>query len=91
MIGIAWYREDQWELLKSTAADPNVIEESYLDWLTQAKETIKKFKQNGFNPVEVDFDVEKFNKWCQNKGKIPDGESRSKYVIDLLKIKYNKG
>ena len=29
LFGIAWYRKEQWELLKSTAADFELIEDAF--------------------------------------------------------------
>jgi hypothetical protein len=83
-IGIAWYREDQWSLLRSTAADPEAIEDTYRDWLTYAVKLIEDLKQQGFDPVRVDFDVKKFNKWCKQNQKAPNSRSRSQYATHLL-------
>ncbi len=86
-LAIAWYREDQWPLLKSTASDPEVIEDTYREWLQYATESIGKLKNQGFEPVKIDFDVNEFNRWCKRDKRIPDGQSRSEYAADLLRRK----
>ncbi|MBI5193797.1 MAG: hypothetical protein HZA08_10205 [Nitrospirae bacterium] len=86
-IGIASYREDQWGLLKSTASDPEVIENTYQEWLENTGRVIEDLKKNDYEPVKVDFDVKRFNDWCQINNKTPNGESRSEYVGHLLRIK----
>jgi hypothetical protein len=90
-LGVAWYRENQWQLLKTTASDPEIIEETYLEWLQQAQESIRKLKTQGLDPVMIDFDVNEFNDWCRKHHHSPDGESRSEYVALLLRLrdKYN--
>lgn len=86
-LGIAWYREDQWELLKSTASDSKAIEDTHQEWLKNVGRLFKKLKKEGYEPVEVDLDVNKFNDWCQINNKAHNGKSRSEYTAYLLKIK----
>jgi hypothetical protein len=84
-FGIAWYRENQWELLRSTAFDSENIEDTYQDWLESAEDSMEKLKRQGFEPVKVYLDVEDFNEWCGRKGRIRDAVSRSEYTADLLR------
>jgi len=86
-FGIAWFREDQWPLLRSTASDSEVIEDTYQEWLDHAYEFIKKLKKEGYQPVKIDFDVNEFNDWCQRNMKVPNGDSRSEYTAHLLRVR----
>ncbi len=65
ILGIAWYRENQWELLKSTASDPEAIEDTYEEWVQKATKAIKRMKKPGVELLKVDFDVIQFNEWCR--------------------------
>ncbi len=87
-LGVAWYREDQWHLLRSTASDPESIEERYEDWFQSAEKAIKKLKKQRLRPVKVDFNVREFNDWCKKEGRAPDGNSRSIYVAYLLRQRH---
>lgn len=84
-VGIAWYKKEQWELLKATAADSENIEDTYEEWEKQASHTIKELKKKGQNIEKIGFDVNKFNDWCKKNGKKPDSLSRANYVAELLK------
>ncbi len=84
-LGIAWYRKDQWQLLRSTACDAENIEDTYQEWLRSAEKAIKRFKKQGLKPVKVDLDVKEFNDWCEREGKIPNAGSRSEYAAELLR------
>lgn len=84
-LGIAWYREDQWNLLNSTAADPESLEDTYQDWLEKAINLMSELEKKGHKPIKVDFDVDKFNKWCWSNRKTPNGKARSEYVTHLLR------
>lgn len=84
-IGIAWYLPEQWPLLRATASDSHSLEKTYNEWLEYANDVINKLKEEGYNPVKVNIDIERFNAWCRKKKKAPDGNSRSEYVSQLLK------
>jgi len=89
VIGIAWYRKEQWELLKTTAADSEIIENTYEEWEKQATRTLIEIRNQGQNIERVEFDVEKFNEWCKKCGKKPDAKARTEYVTKLLREKYS--
>ena len=90
LFGIAWYRKEQWELLKSTAADFELIEDTFEEWEKNAKKALRNLRKEGANVIKVDFDVEEFNEWCKKNNKRPDTRTRSDYVAYLLREKYNK-
>ncbi len=84
-LGIAWYREDQWQLLRSTASDVENIEDTYQEWLQSAEKAMKELKKQGLKPVKADLNVKEFNEWCEIEGRIPDAGSRSEYTAELLR------
>jgi len=86
-FGIAWFREDQWPLLKSTASDSEVIEDTYEEWLEHVGKFMKKLRKEGYQPVNIDFDVNEFNEWCQRNMKVPNGDSRAEYTAHLLRTR----
>ena len=87
---MAWYRKDQWELLKLTAADSENIEDTYEVWEKQAIFALKELKKRGQFFEKVDFDVKQFNQWCKEENKKPDSKTRSEYVAYLLRKKNTK-
>lgn len=84
IIGVAWYRPEQWDLFKSTASDPEIIEDTYKEWVASAEKTLREMRKSGLNPIKVDLDVEALIEWCQRNGKPQDGNSRTDFVIHLL-------
>lgn len=86
-LGVAWYREDQWQLLKSTASDAENIEDTYQEWLQSAEKAMKRLEKQGFKPGKVDLNVKEFNGWCEREGRIPNAGSRSEYTAELLRIR----
>jgi hypothetical protein len=40
-VGVTWYTEDQWQLVKDSATDPERFEETYAEWLKMAEDACK--------------------------------------------------
>ena len=84
-LGVAWYRREQWELLRSTASDPEILEDTYDEWVEEAEKSLKTIRKAGHTPVKVDVDVEELNRWCDQRSKPRNGDSRVEYVIEAMK------
>jgi len=79
---IAWYRREQWSLLKKVSADAEELEDGYDEWQQNAEQTIQKFIAQGMQIRKVDIDVNELVQWCQAKGIAVDGRSRSQYAAE---------
>lgn len=85
MSGIAWYKREQWALLKSVSADADELEDTYDEWLEYAKRHQKDIWDTGINIFKVDVDVEELIRWCQDQGRPVDGAARAEFVSMKLK------
>lgn len=83
--GVAWYRREQWALLKSVAPDSDELEETYDQWIEYAERSFEDIWETGIDLVKVDVDVEDLIRWCQNQGRPVDGEARTAFVIHKMK------
>jgi len=83
--GVAWYRREQWALLKSTASDADDLEETYDEWLEFAKHSFKVIWDTGIDLVKVDVDVDELIEWCRNEERPVDGAARTSFVIQKMK------
>ena len=90
VIGIAWYRADQWERLHQVSIDRENLHEKYEDWVKDTTELIKNYKEHGIELKKVKVNVEKILKWCRNKNIPVDSHARSEYVADKLRRKSEK-
>lgn len=84
VLGIAWYRKEQWNRLLEVSADREELEDNYDDWLRTAEGTLKKLKRAGTEIVKVDIDVNKLVAWCVVTKRTLDGSARAEYVSKLL-------
>lgn len=87
VIGIAWYRKEQWILLRQIIENPNDIENTYEEWLQNAMEFKKTIEASGLTIEEVDIDIPDVITWCKKINKPINSKSISEYVANKLKEK----
>ncbi len=88
-IALAWYRQDQWQLLLDYSTDSDKLERTYQEWLEQAEEKVNEMGKDGINVIKIDINIEKMKKWCKRHDKPIDGNTRSEYAVFLAKNNLN--
>ncbi len=83
IVGIGFYRREQWSLLRETAVDSHLLEESYDDWIEVVDAAVTKIRDSGLEPKLVDVDVEELLAYCRRKGVPNNAETRSRFVAEL--------
>ena len=87
LIGYAWYKRNQWAILKAVVSDPENIEESYEDWLPNAEKSFAELKQSGENIRKVEVDIDELVSWCRAKGMPINGAARAQYAAEMVRHK----
>jgi hypothetical protein len=85
VLGIAWFRPDQWDLLRSVSADPDVLEPTYDEWEKLARRTIHDLAREGILARKVDVDVERLQDWCKAQQRPLDASARAAYATQRLR------
>ncbi len=80
VVHVAWYRRDEWPLLKALAADSDKLENTYDEWVSVADKTLRQLKSIGVEPAKVDVGVNELAQWCQRHGRVLDGGARAEFV-----------
>ena len=80
VIGVVWYRPEQWEIMRNVAVDRDKLEDTYAEWLMDAERAVKQLQQRGLRVIKVDIEVADLMLWCENQRFPLDGEARSKYT-----------
>lgn len=83
-IALAWYTEEQWELLRQVAADWDSMDQSFARWEKSAGNAYRLLLESGYPVETVDVDVADLIRWCKSRNRPVDGESRSDYVAEKL-------
>ncbi len=84
VTGVAWYRPEQWKLLREVSADVEDLEETHSEWMAAANKALRILREEGASFVKVDVDVEELLNWCREKGVKIDGAARSEFVLYKL-------
>jgi hypothetical protein len=88
IFGIAWYRKDQWELLRMVSAKPETLEDTYEEWLINANKLKDNLEQLGITAKEVDIDINDVVLWCKSINNTINSKSITEYVTLKLKELY---
>ena len=85
VVGIAWFRPDQWLLLRSLAADADILEPTHAEWEKLARKTVRDLAHQGILARRVDVDVERLQAWCKAQGRPLDASARAVYATERLR------
>ena len=86
-VGIAWYKRDQWQLLRNVSADRDDLEETYTEWKKDAEKALDQLRQGGPEVVKVNVKVEELLDWCLGQNIPVNANARSKYAAYQLQQK----
>jgi hypothetical protein len=84
IAGIAWFRSDQWELLRSLAADAEKLETTHAEWEAAAGKAIRDLARRGVSVRKVNVDVNELHAWCITQARPLDGSARAAYAMAQL-------
>ena len=79
-VGLAWYKEAQWDRLREVSADGDRLEKTYEAWRQLAQARFDELLKKGVRVVKVPVEVEDLASWCRELGRVVDGEGRVAYV-----------
>jgi hypothetical protein len=88
-LALAWYRQDQWQLLLDCSTDSDRLERTYQEWLEHAEKKVNEMGKEGINVVKIDINIEEMKKWCERHDKPIDGYTRSEYAVFLAQNNLN--
>ena len=88
VIGVAWYRCEQWPRLREISTDGSDLEDSYDNWLVHVTEAFQRMRNEGLDPVKVDVDTEELLAWCRSRNLPVSAKSRAEYVTEKVRKIY---
>jgi hypothetical protein len=84
VVGVAWYREDQYALLRALATDTDSMADTYEQWHTGVNKTMDDLREQGIDARRVDVDIRELTAWCAERRMPLDGKARSTYAAEKL-------
>ena len=89
VVGLAWYRKEDYERLMAMFKDREKLPDTYEDWLAKAQNVILTLSASGLLRVEKSYiDPETFPPWCVKRGLEMDASARTRYAAELVQAKY---
>src|SRR5438477_8443691 len=85
VAGIAWFRPDQWQLLRSLASDADILEQTHAEWESLAEKTMRDLAREGLLARKVDVDVNDLQAWCIAQKRPLDAAARAQYAAARLR------
>ena len=84
IIGVCWYKEEQWGRFKEIVSDPENIEDTYQQWRKDAEKAFNEIRASGANIKKVLVDTEEMLMWANEQNRPLNGETRSEYAAFIL-------
>jgi hypothetical protein len=84
VVGVAWYRREQWPMLRAMSADADDLEETYDEWVAATSRQIRDLESRGIRVRKIDVDVGTLTRWCQAERRVLNAEARAEYARRAL-------
>jgi hypothetical protein len=84
IVGMAWYRPENFHRLREMYDDGYMLQNTYADWRATAELGVIHNTNRGLRVVKVDFDPEEFPRWCAEKGLRMNARSRLAYMTEQV-------
>ncbi len=88
VIGLAWYRKEDYERLMAMFTDRDELPDTYEDWLAKAQKIVVTMSMDGFLMEKSYIDPETFPQWCAKKGLEMDASARTRYAVEEVEAKH---
>jgi hypothetical protein len=72
---VPWLRRDQWDLFRTSYADPAELHSSYEEWLMETENSIRVFQRAGLSVLRVDVDIPEWLAWCKEERRRTDAQA----------------
>ena len=84
VIGIGFYRREQWPLLLETSVDAQILGKTYDEWLDVVDSSIEKIRAYGIEPELIEVDVNELLAFCEKYDLKNNAEARSRFITELI-------
>jgi hypothetical protein len=91
LVGVAWYRQKEWQRLLEVSQDRDDLENTYDEWAAAMPARMAKIEEAGFKPHKIDVAVEDLIAWCRSNGRVLDGAARADYAAHKLSDLHLRG
>jgi hypothetical protein len=87
VLGIGFYRREQWQRLLETAVDAHILERTYDEWLEVLDSSLEKIKAQGIETELVEVNIEELLSFCNKNGIQNNASARSRFIAETFRKK----
>ena len=84
VVGIGWYRPQDWARLREISVDRDNLEATHAEWVVQANRVVRQLEETGQACDRIVVDPEELLAWCRAHGCPVDGAARSRFVSEKV-------
>lgn len=88
VVGMAWYKPEDYDEIRRVSADGETMAPTYQDWLDSAQELFDRVKIKGHTVEKVYIDPDTFPSWCAERGLSVDSQARAHFADAFVAGKY---
>ncbi len=88
IVGFCWFRRDGYVDARAAMADPEILFDTFDEWLSAAKKIEASATAQGDKVVRIRFDLPGFLLFCVGKGVQPDEQARAAWAAAEVRKKF---
>ena len=81
VLGVAWYKPEQWDRLLDISSDRAELENTYDEWKVAAEENLVNLAQHGYKLRKVHIDVERLLICCNSQNRAVERDARTEFNL----------
>lgn len=86
IVGIGYYKREEWERFLASAEDRDELEDTYDEWLVNFDKAARNAKTTGVTLKKVIINLDDLMDYCINKKRKNNSETRSHFIADLTRL-----
>lgn len=84
VVGMAWYRREDYGRLREVMVDRERLATTYNAWLASAEQVANEVERSGVVVERVVISPDEFTEWCAARGLPCDGAARGRFANEPL-------
>lgn len=88
VYGFCWFLRDDYDAARAAMADPEVLFDTYAEWLKAAKKIEADVTAQGAKVIRIRFDIESFMFYCAAHDVAPVEQTRANWAAAELRRRY---
>lgn len=88
ILGFCWFRREDYDTARSVMADPEILFDTFDEWLAGARRIESEITAKGDKVVRIRFDLPVFLLWCATNNAQPNEQARAKWAAQAVRQRY---